>query len=63
MKVAWTPPLGKLEGYKIYIPRGEFIFLGVCFKRSSELRAGKVPFCPRNTAPQCSWHYSGRRPG
>ncbi|CAN8210468.1 unnamed protein product [Coccothraustes coccothraustes] len=21
LKVAWTPPLGKLEGYKIYIPR------------------------------------------
>lgn len=38
LKVAWTPPLGKLEGYKIYIPRGEFSFLGVCFKRSSESR-------------------------
>ena len=26
LKVAWTPPLGKLEGYKIYIPRGKFRF-------------------------------------
>lgn len=24
LKVAWTPPLGKLKGYKVYIPRGEF---------------------------------------
>ncbi|XP_075781615.1 uncharacterized protein LOC102464061 isoform X6 [Pelodiscus sinensis] len=23
LKVAWTPPLGKLEGYKIYIPRAD----------------------------------------
>lgn len=26
LKVAWTPPLGKLEGYKIYIPRGKLRF-------------------------------------
>lgn len=31
LKVAWTPPLGKLEGYKIYIPRGEFYSLLIHF--------------------------------
>lgn len=24
LKVAWTPSLGKVEGYRIYIPKGEF---------------------------------------
>lgn len=47
LKVAWTPPLGKLEGYKVYIPGGEFGFLGACFEKSSDPRAEKVPFHPR----------------
>lgn len=47
LKVAWTPPLGKLEGYKVYIPGGEFSFLGACCEESSDLRAGKMPFHPR----------------
>lgn len=54
LKVAWTPPLGKLEGYKIYIPRGEFYSLLIHFINLIQFFLFFLNF---------SWHFFKRSSG